>query len=285
MTDETTSAPDIQGDGPAPDSPDSSNTQQPQPPAPRTLRLKADGREEELPEEEILRLASLGRAGQRRLQEAAQTRKQYEQAVAALKDPSKFTSAVKTLGHDPATLLYQLLEAQAEEDSLSPEQRELRALKAEKQALEAEKTKRAEAEKQAAEAQAVQQAEIELARSLPGILAKYDLEPTEHNLRQFARVWNSYAAQGVELTYEEAAQMLHEEYDSYFKSRAQRLTKRDPADLLKELPEELIQALRQADVSRLKSPNQGTHTPPEQKPTKRTPEEIAADLRRKARGY
>src|SRR5439155_16062490 len=52
----------------------------------RKLKLKVDGREEELPEEEVVKWAQMGRAAQKRFQEASEKRKQAEDFIRMLKE-------------------------------------------------------------------------------------------------------------------------------------------------------------------------------------------------------
>lgn len=71
----------------------------PAPQAPSKYKIKADGAEHEFTLEELQRHASLGLGAQKRMQEAAQQRKQIEDVVMTLK--SNPAAAFKALGIDP----------------------------------------------------------------------------------------------------------------------------------------------------------------------------------------
>jgi len=91
------------------------------------------------------------------LKEAAQAKAEVEQARAGLKDPGKRRAILKELGVDTVKEAEDILIEHLEQQQMTPEQRELAELKAEKAArLESEKASEAEKAAKAQEAQVAQ---------------------------------------------------------------------------------------------------------------------------------
>ena len=71
----------------------------------RRLKLKVDDREEELPEDEVIRLAQLGRGAGKRFAEAAEKSKQAEQFMRMLREDPKSVLSNPNLGIDMRKLV------------------------------------------------------------------------------------------------------------------------------------------------------------------------------------
>lgn len=117
----------------------------------RAWTLKVYGQERQVSEDELLRHAQHGaafraRADELSQKEAAFQRQQADAAARLQKDPLAY---FKELGQDPKKWAAQLLLAQAEEGQLSPEQTELRRIRAENEALRQTQQQREETARQA----------------------------------------------------------------------------------------------------------------------------------------
>lgn len=92
------------------------------PPEPKLYKVKIDGKELSLSEEEMIKHAQLGGAAQKRMQEAAAMRKQLENFANILKsDPE---AALAQLGLNVEDFAEKVLEKKVNEMKKSPEQRE-----------------------------------------------------------------------------------------------------------------------------------------------------------------
>lgn len=113
----------------------------------RKFKLKIDGKEEELDEQEVLKRAQIASAAQKRMNEAAQLRKDVEQLVEMLRTNPLAVLADPALGLDVKKLFEDYANQQLEEESKSPEQREKEKLQKELEDLK----KQAQTEKEARE--------------------------------------------------------------------------------------------------------------------------------------
>jgi hypothetical protein len=83
---------------------------------------------------------NLNQAGYKKLEEGKAIQKQFAGFIEKLKkNPNELKSFAKRLGLDPVQLAQGWLQEAVDEESLTPEQRELKAFKAEKEAFEKEK--------------------------------------------------------------------------------------------------------------------------------------------------
>lgn len=117
------------------------------PEPPRKHKLKIDGEELEVDEEELKRGYSTQSAAQRRMREAAEERKKANDIVSTLGRDTK--AALKAAGVDPYEFAKKILSEELEDSLLSDEDKELRDFRKEKTERE-ESKKAAEAEKEAA---------------------------------------------------------------------------------------------------------------------------------------
>ena len=117
------------------------------------LKLKVDGKEQEVvykTEEELIRDVQKARAADARFQEAARLRKQVEGLVGKLRNQQTLLSALEELGYSPE-MIDKMAEARVarrlDEELMDPKERELKQLRQEaearKRALEAQETERA----------------------------------------------------------------------------------------------------------------------------------------------
>lgn len=102
------------------------------------FKIKVDGEEIQLKRDEMVRLAQMGKAGQRAMQEKAELQKSITAFIEALKsDPG--TVLKEDLGMDVNKFAQELLARQLEEESMDPKEKELRELKAQLERINKEK--------------------------------------------------------------------------------------------------------------------------------------------------
>jgi len=111
----------------------------PPPPAPKKYKLKVDGREEELDEESVSKLAQMGRASSKRFQEAAQSRKQSEDFIKMLKEDPASVLTNPAIGIDLRKFAEDYLMKQYEQEKMTPEQRQMKDYEARLQTIRAGK--------------------------------------------------------------------------------------------------------------------------------------------------
>ncbi len=115
--------------------------------------IKIDGKLETLSRAEMIKFAQMGKAGQKRMQEAVEyqklTKAQVENLFKALKEDPESVLSDPEIGHDPVELAKKILAKKMEQDAKSPEQKKLeealsKAAAAEHKLAQIEKQKEAE---------------------------------------------------------------------------------------------------------------------------------------------
>lgn len=129
---------------------------QPEPEAPRKFKLKDGDNEEEVDEAELIRRATHGSTAQRRMEEAANLRKQAEAQLTKVQEALAYAKSnpldlIRRLGHDPYELATRIVSDHIDDQSLTPQERQLRQerqelerYRAAQKAHEEEQTKKAE---------------------------------------------------------------------------------------------------------------------------------------------
>lgn len=252
---------------PAVDTTASSPTNQASPEAPgqsssssvtKTFKVKVDGSEREVDEATMIRNYQLAEASNKRFQDAAKKEKQIQAQIEKLKsDP---WAAMKEFGMDPREAAEAYLAAQLEEEMMDPRDRELRDLKKENSQFkqtESEKKKQAD---QMRMQEMTAKAQESLQQEFIGAIQATGLKPSYATVRRMAALMHDAGANGVDLTADQAAQIISEELSG---DVSDHLSAYDDAESLAQLlgPERL-KKLREWELSKLKNPapSQVAHT-------------------------
>lgn len=227
----------------------------------RKHKLKVDGEEIEVDEEELKRGYSHQRAANKILQEGKLARKQAEEFISMMKDPEKFYDTAKKLGHDPRLLSEKYLASQLEDELMDPRDKELRDAKTKlKQIEDMERMQKEQVEKQRNEALKAKFAK-DYSDQFVAALQESGLPPTKPMVAEMAKYIARSAEIGFKMTAAEAAQLVKEDVQQSY----QRLVGGLEGDtLLKLLGEDVANKLRKADTSRLKNPEANLRTPEQQ---------------------
>jgi len=121
----------------------------------RMYKVTVDGQEMEVDEDELKRAYSHSKAAEKRMQEAAMSRKEAEQVLRMFKENPR--SAMQRMGIDVRNLAEEVIQEELREARLTPEQREMQKYKAELERYQL-------SEKQAREQYEAEQQEAEMAR-------------------------------------------------------------------------------------------------------------------------
>ncbi len=191
-------------------------------PEEQKFKLKIDGEDVELTENEMKRYASMGKAAQKRMQEAAEIRKQHESLQRDVetfidilkKEPER---VLKDLGIDPDVFAEQQINKKLEQAAKSPEQIEKeRILKeledAHKKLKEVEESKKKE-EQQRYEAEYAKEIEKDLTSAFEN--SKIPKDPLF--VRRVADLLFLGATQGVELKASDVLPLAQKQAFSEFK--------------------------------------------------------------------
>lgn len=196
-----------------------------------TFKLKVNGEEVEVSGKKLMEAYQRGESGAARLREAADLRKQVEgrenqlRAVAReLSTPEGFYQMLLAMDGDPISFLGKVATLAKEEAKLSPEQRELRDLKAQKQVSERQ---RAEQERKAREQ--AEQAQIDAAQDAYEDAFEDEMDtlgvPEDDDIRddllvQVARLASAKMEEGEDPYVDDLVKEVWEKYQSRYEKIA-----------------------------------------------------------------
>lgn len=227
----------------------------------RKLKVKLDGADIDMSEEDVIKLAQKGGSAEKRFLEAANLKKQVEQVLDLLKtNPAE---AMKRLGQDPRKFSEEFLVEALKREAESPEQKRIRETEEKLKNYEKQETVReATAKKQAEEAAASAKQKANAEKEAQ-IIAKFDSIFTEalsksglpKNARTVARMAE---LQRVNLrskggyTAEQLAEVVRQDYDSEFKTRTDDLNGDQIIELLSRVNPDLLKKITKAQIAKLK---------------------------------
>lgn len=227
----------------------------------KKYKVKVEGKDHEVTEEELLKGYSHGRAASRAMQEGKQLRKQAEEFIGLLKDEGKLWDVLQKLGHDPRILSEKYLGQWLEDQHMDPREKELRDAKSKIKAWEdAEKAKQEAVVKQRNEMLKAKYAQ-DFNKQFQDALDSSGLPKTKPMVAEMAKYIHRSAEMGYEITPQEAARMVKEDIQA-----AQSAIYRDMDGdaLIQLIGEELANKVRKWDTSRIKTPEERLKTPQEQ---------------------
>ncbi len=227
----------------------------------RKHRVKVDGQDMEVDEEELKRGYSHQRAANKILQEGKSLRKQNEEFLTKMRDKATVIDVLKKLGHDPRKLSEEYLASQLEDELMDPRDKELRDTKARlKQIEDMEKKQQEAVQKQRHEEMKVKYAK-EYETQFVEALKKSQLPPTKPMVAEMAKYIARSAKIGFKMTPEEAAQLVREDIQV---AHQRLIGDSDGEILLKLLGDNVANKIRKYDTDKLKTPEQVLRTPVEQ---------------------
>lgn len=227
----------------------------------RKHKLKVDGQEVEVDDEELKRGYTHQRAANKKLQEGLKAKKQAEEFISMMKDKGKLFEVIQKLGHNPRSLAEEYLAAQLEEEMLDPREKELREYKKKVQSYEEMTKQQKEAEEKKVRDELTAKFSKQYSEQIIQALEKTKLPAVKENVAKMAGYIKRAADMRFEMTVEEAAKLVKEDLEHINRSVVSEM---DAETLVKYLGEETLQKIRTYDTSRLKDPNTNLKTPAEQ---------------------
>ncbi len=232
----------------------------------RKHKLKVDGQEVEVDEEELKRGYSHQKAANKILQEGKAAKKQAEEFISMMKDKGKLFDAIKKLGHDPRKLSEEFLMSQLEEELLDPRERELKTVSQKlKHYEDLEKKQQEEVIKRRDAALKQKYAEEYSGKFIKALadvgFAELTITQQKDCIGAMAKYIHRAAEMKFEMTADEAAKLVREDIEQ----RSNMFTREaDGATLARLLGDQGLQKVRAYEVARLKSPESNLKTPTEQ---------------------
>lgn len=247
--------------------------------AARKFKLKVDGKDEEYSEADAIRLAQLGRASDKRFQEASQMKKQAEEFLSMLKTPE----GLKQIAKNPAVNLdlrkfaEDLLVEEMKKEQLTPEQRrieelqqQLREHETQKQSLE---TQRQQAEQKALEDHYAQDFDQKITKAIES----GGLPKTPETVKRMVKYMSNALENGIDIEPENVIQLVKQDYSRIMNDVCQQF---EGEELIKILGDQITNKIRKFDLAKLKA-GQAPLTPspaaPKAEPKPNTSSNVISD--------
>ena len=226
-------------------------------PAPRSHKLKVDGMELELSEEEVLKRAQMASSASKRFEDAAKLKKEVDTLKAKLKENPLAFLEDQSLGlsEDQVRNAFEnwYKEKYIDPSRLTPEQQEAAKLKKELESYKKQdETRKAEAEKVRVQKETEHWTQVWQQRIVEG-MAKADLPKNELAVGLIAQQLRNAAEAGIEIPIEAAAGLVKDRLSNISKHF---MAQMDGDQLIKFVGEELVNKIRKADLARLQKPGQ-----------------------------
>lgn len=255
---------------------------------PKLFKVKVDGVEREVTEDELVRDYQLKSISEKRLNETAAQRKQVEEIVTMLKDPKQVRKVLKELGHDTRKLSEDELGELLLWETYTPEQKEAYQNKQKIQELEQQQQERQQQEEQNHARQARDYYANQYQTQIIEALKISDLPQTPETVSRIAQKMAIGLKYGMELSPTEVIPEVKRDYMNELKAIYGKL---EGEHLYQFLGDDTVKKVQQASLAKMKNPNgtkpaQQAKSVSEDKPlTKKiTKDEWKAKLERIKRG-
>ncbi len=224
----------------------------------RKHKLKVDGQEIEVDDNELKRGYAHQKAANERMQKGLAAQKQAEEFINMMRDPQLFYEAAQRLGHNPRDLAEKYLTAQLEDELADPRDLELRQTKAQlKQFQDWQAQQKQQEEQQKFDILKAQHAE-DYTKQFIAALDGSGLPPSKLVVAEMARYVQEYAEIGKKITAAQAAQMVKEDV---LERHRKLIEETDGEMLIKLRGEGVSNKIRKWDTSRIKTPEDNLRTP------------------------
>lgn len=213
-------------------------------------KVKVDDQEEEVLYEDLIRDYQKGKAGDKKLREAAQMRQQIEQVLSNLKS-GNHKNLVKILGKQEARkLAEELLLEELEFDELPEHEKTIRQLQQEKEALEAEKKREAESKQKLEQRQLEERVGKQIEDEILAAIKDSNVKVTPRLVGRMAEVMDAYITRTQQrLPAKDALAVVRGEIPLDFAAYVEGLSSPEEfRELKKVLPKKFLDALRKDDV-------------------------------------
>jgi hypothetical protein len=226
-----------------------------------TYKIKVDGEELELSRDEMIKYAQQGRAGQKRMAEAAQIKKEAIDLVEMLRsDPEAILSDPAILGSRDEVIKFaqRILANQMEEEMKSPEVREKEAAQKELEDLRKKIKDQEEANSKAEYDRLVAQEEEKLQNEINEAIDSSGLPASPFVLKRISDVLIMAAENNKNISPKQAMNIVKKEMQKDISE----YIKLSPDEALEELMGgERIKSLRKKQLSKVKAQAEQTKTP------------------------
>ena len=218
------------------------------PAPPRMLKVKFDGKEVEMPESEVLALASAGKVSTQRFQEEAAMRKQAEELLKFAKaNPKQF---FEKTGMNARQWAEEYLMQELQMEAMSPEQRKARENEEKLRKFESEEKQRAENAQKEQLRRMEEQHRQNYDQMFTQALHESGLPKTAYTVKRMAELQLINVKNKYELSSAQLAKLVREDYANEQKSLLGAL---EGDQLLDFLGADTVKKLSKAQIAKLKA--------------------------------
>lgn len=226
---------------------------------PRKFKVKVDGQDLEVDEDELRRGYSHGKAAARRMEQATREAQKAQRIMKALQSEETLFQALTELGHDPFKLAEKHLGEVLHKKTMDPKDLELEELRSFRQKIEQERNDEAERIKQQRFEEAKQRHAKTYTDEFMKVLTETKLPPTKGNVARVGSYIKQAAVEGWKLSTQEAALLVKQDLEQ---ENLALISESDGDALLNLLGDEKIEKILQARAAKVKNPEQNLKTPP-----------------------
>ena len=230
--------------------------QEPPKPSKRQYKYKADGQDiaEELDDNELASRLALSKTANRKMQEAAQQRKQVEQLLIRLKEnPSEVLLDDRVMGSKKfREIAEQFLIEQIQLEQMTPEERMHMEKDKKLSEYERQEKQRAEDQKRQQESQQEQMWAERYEKTIIDTLEKTGLPKNPRTIARMASALQTALKHGIDADSATLAEMVNNDYRDELKAVAKDAT---AEQLLALFGDELVNKIRKHDLSKLQLRN------------------------------
>lgn len=232
------------------------------------FELKVDGEVLTLSKEEMIKYAQLGKAGQKRMQEAIEFKKQTQENLqklyGALKENPESILEDENIGHNKYELAKKWLKEEMEEKAKSPEQKALEAERKRAKELE-DRLSAIEKEKEEALARAQKESEDrettanlqKLEKEIVDSFTKHGLPNSSAMLDRIVGIYEFSKAHDIPATMDDCAKVIKDEIRADMQQMAMSLSEED---LEQFFGDAIITKVKSSTLKKMKSVNKPSTT-------------------------
>lgn len=219
----------------------------------RLMKIKVDGKEMELPESEVLELASAGRASNQRFQEAAKMKREAEAALKYLdENPAEmFTKR----GKDARKWAEEFLLNEIKKEAETPDQKKARENEEKLRKYEANEKEQERQSKDAEMKQAINEQREKYDKLFTQALFESGLPRTPFTVRRMAELQKINLKNKYDLSAPQLAKLVREDY---VKEQHSLMGSLDGDQLLDFLGPEIAKKFSKAQIAKLKARGNGS---------------------------
>lgn len=222
----------------------------------KKYKIKVDGAEEEMDEDSVLKLAQMGRAANKRFQEAAGMRKQAEEFISLLKSNPRSVLENPAIGLDLKKFAEDYLIEQLQKEQLTPEQKRIAELEAELKRHDEEKKQKDEEQKRQDFQKLQERFAQEYEQKISDALSSGGLPRTPYTVKRMAEYMSLALNNNLDLEPKDVAKLVRQDYQNEVTAI---IGQADGETLLQILGSQVADKIRKYDLAKLKA---GTAMPP-----------------------